>query len=129
MTEVARNLPPALRLITSTRETPSTRAALVGVPTTPVAEITQLPAKVDLASYQGDDFAFTLTALNADQSPTDFTGATMLAQIKSRKGDATPAAMFTTSVSGNVVTLTLNHATAQMLSGVFEWDCQITYAS
>jgi hypothetical protein len=126
--QASRNAP--LRLIAGRDAPPSTRAASVGVPTTPSAQLSQLPAQVNLAIYAGDDFSFTLTATNPDATPVDFTGATIKAQIRSKPSSPDPpAGTFTTSVAANVVTLKLTSAVSKTLVGVFYWDCEVTYVT
>jgi hypothetical protein len=119
-----------LKIVSGGATGPILRGATTPVPVTPSAQLSQLPAQVNLSAYRGDSFSFTLTATNpADNSPVDFTGAIILAQIRSKPDDATIAATFTTSVALNVITLTLAATTSATLSGVFFWDCQITYVS
>ena len=109
---------------------PVTRTATTGAPTTAPAQLSVLPAQVNLAIYAGDDFQFTLTATNADGSLTDFTGATIKAQIRSKPDSPDPALeTFATSVLQNVITLTLTGLQTQGLVGVYVWDCQVIYAT
>jgi hypothetical protein len=128
MGAATRNAPLPLRVVAGTQAAPAPRGTTTPVPITSAAQLSQVPAQVNLAAYSGDDFSFTLTATNPDQSPVDFTGAVILAQIRP-KPDAAITAVFTTTVAANVITLSLDHTTSQPLAGVFVWDCQITYTS
>jgi len=86
-----------------------------------------IPAAVDLAVYQGDDFGpLTLTVTNPDGSAANLTGATFKAQIRSAPGAATLWASFTTSVATNVVTLALANTASATLPATAAWDCQMT---
>ena len=86
-----------------------------------------IPAAVDLAVYQGDDFGpLTLTVTNPDGSAANLTGATFNAQIRSAPGAATVLASFTTSVATNVITLTMAATDTLTLPAGAAWDCQMT---
>ena len=86
-----------------------------------------IPAAVDLAVYQGDDFGpLTLTVTNPDGSAANLTGATFKAQIRSAPGAATVLASFTTSVATNVITLTMAATDTLTLPAGAAWDCQMT---
>jgi hypothetical protein len=93
----------------------------------PVTSITALPISVNLSLYKGDDFTFTLTVTNADQSPADLTGVTAEAQIRT-KADAPdpPLASFEATITGNVIALHLAGADSALLPSTSTWDCQIT---
>jgi hypothetical protein len=106
------------------------RAAAAGIPITSMGDLTQLPAAVNLTIYRGDDFTFTLTVTNPDGSPYDLSTSTILAQIRSKPDAADPpAAVLTTSVATNVITLTLTHTiSAGLAAGSYCWDCQLTDA-
>jgi len=91
-----------------------------------------IPAAVDLAVYQGDDFGpLTLTVTNPDGSAANLTGATFKAQIRNVAGSSTSTllATFTPSVAANVVTLSLAHGDAATLPAAGVWDCQMTRAA
>jgi hypothetical protein len=120
---------PQLRVVTGRQTAPNARAATSGVPTTAPTQLSQLPAQVNLAIYAGDDFSFTLTATNPDNSAVDFTGAVISSQIRAQPGSSTIAATFTNSVAANVITLTLPAAISQTLSGVLLWDIEVTYST
>jgi len=94
-----------------------------------VTLVALLPQVVDLDLYAGDDSSFTLAVKNADGSPANLVGATVLSQIRQTPQTAAVAATFTTSISGNVITLGLAHTAAAGLGGSYVWDCQVTYAS
>lgn len=86
-----------------------------------------IPAAVDLAVYQGDDFGpLTLTVTNPDGSAANLTGATFKAQIRSAPGAATVLASFTISVATNVITLTMAATDTLTLPAGAAWDCQMT---
>jgi hypothetical protein len=125
MGQAARNAP--LRVVGGRDVAVVPRAATTPVPVTPSAQLSQLPAQVNIAAYQGDDLSFTLTVTNPDNTPADLTGTTILSQIRPRPSDPITATL-TSSVSSNVITLTLTAANATF-SGVFFWDCQVTYSS
>jgi len=88
------------------------------------------PDTVDLRLYQGDDVSFPLTVTDL----ASLAGATVLAQIRqttlppaSSSGSGPPVlATFTSSVAGNVVTLTLAGSAAAGIPARAVWDCQIT---
>jgi hypothetical protein len=109
---------------------PITRTATTGAPTTAPAQLSVLPAQVNLAIYAGDDFQFTLTATDPGGGLTDFTGAAIKAQIRQKPDSADPPLeVFATSVSQNVITLTLTGSQTQGLVGAYVWDCQVTYST
>src|SRR6516164_6597586 len=99
MGQAVRNYP--LKVVAG-RDVPVARTASVGVPTTAPAQLSVLPAQVNLATYAGDDFQFTLTATNPNNSAVDFTGATFKSQVRQKPDSPDPpAATFTTSVAAN----------------------------
>jgi hypothetical protein len=107
---------------------PDVRVAAGEVPLTSMGDLTALPAAVNLTIYRGDDFSFTLTVINRDGSPYDLSSSTVLAQIRTKADAADPAAeVFTTSISTNVITLTLpSAASAALAAGSYVWDCQLS---
>ena len=106
-------------------ERPSPRATAPPAPVT----IAALPAVVNLALYQGDDFYLDLTVTNPDGSAADLAGVIPSAQIKTAKGATSPLATFDATVDAtltNVVHLHLPHLeAAQLVAGPAFWDCQI----
>ena len=104
-----------LRLV----EPPKPRAV---VPTTPAAvtgpyRLSVLPTTIDLTIYRGDDFSFSLTLTNADDTPADLTGAAFTADIRKSSLSTAAAGAFTVSVATNVVTLALSAAATAQLTG------------
>lgn len=87
-----------------------------------------MPETVNLAIYQGDDYAANVTVKKADGTPADLTGYSAQAQIRPSLADqaATPAAQFITSINGNVISLVLGHEQTKALTrSAYFWDVQI----
>jgi hypothetical protein len=89
-----------------------------------------LPTPVPLELWRGDDFPLDLTVTNYDGSAANLTGATAAAQVRISATDTVAAAVFTATISGNVVHLKLPHAeSVKLLAGTATWDCQLTQAT
>jgi len=91
-----------------------------------------MPGQSDLAIYQGDDWSAQVTVTYQDQTAADLTGYTAQAQIRTATADQQPvvSAEITTSIAGNIVTLSLTHDQTQQLTGaVYYWDLQLTSAA
>jgi hypothetical protein len=88
------------------------------------------PGKYDMAVYQGDSFALTITLVDkATAGPVDLTGHTALSQIRSRVSDDLPLVEFDADVDGpaGVIRLSLDADTAaQLPPGGQVWDVQTT---
>lgn len=82
--------------------------------------------KTTLSIYQGDDYAAVVTVYQSDGiTPADLTGYTAQAQVKNCFSDPAPIP-FQTSISGNLITLTLSHDQTQELTGPsYVWDMQV----
>jgi hypothetical protein len=91
-----------------------------------VTTVNELPIPVNLNLYTGDDFSMMLTLTNPDNTPTDLTGASFLAEIRQSAPSKTVAATFAVATAANVITLSLTNEQTQSLVGKFVWDCQIT---
>ncbi len=88
--------------------------------------ITQLPAEVDLAIYQGDDFYLDLTVTDAGGGAADLTGFTATAQVRSAPGAVDPPmCTFTATIAANIIHLHLPHTEAAKLNNPAAWDCQV----
>lgn len=86
----------------------------------------QLPARVDLMVYQGDDF-FVTVAVDDSTTPIDLTTYTAKAEIRSAAGSPTILATFTTTIlNALTVGLHLPHAQSELLTSNGAWDVQIT---
>lgn len=82
------------------------------------------PPVTNLALYAGDDFSFTVTVINADDSPADLSGAQVNAQIRDPYDRL--QASFTPTIQGNVITLSLAGTDSATLAPTGKWDCQLT---
>ena len=65
-------------------------------------EVAQVPAKLDIVLYAGDDFALTINVVTVDpvtnvETPVNFTGCTALMQIKSRPAETAALLQLTSS--------------------------------
>jgi hypothetical protein len=92
-------------------------------------KIAALPLTVDLAIYEGDDFAMTVTVTETDGSPADLSGFTPLAQIRSSPQSDPPLASFMVSIDTaepSIIHLGLSHAATSALPPRAVWDCQVT---
>lgn len=87
--------------------------------------IEALPGCVNLAFYEGDDVFIDLTVKDPDGLPTDLTGATATAQVRSRTDSDEVLATFTGTVAGNVVHLQLPNTENVDMPDSAVWDCQI----
>jgi hypothetical protein len=90
--------------------------------------ICDLPAAVDLGLYQGDDFSMTLSVTDTTGNPINLTG-TVTAQIRPTRTSTAVAGTFATSISINVVTLTLSAAQSTSLPQLCVWDCVLTQSA
>jgi hypothetical protein len=85
-----------------------------------------------LQIYQGDDFAATVTVVNADNTPADLTGYTPKAQIRRDVADRQPTVVMELTVTvglPNSTYMSLTHEQTGLLTGSYVWDLQITDAS
>lgn len=84
----------------------------------------------DLAIYQGDDWAATVTVTNADGTPADLTGYTAQSQIRTGPADQTylvAAELLCDVVLPNLISLSLTHDQTTLLTEpTYQWDLQIT---
>src|SRR5262252_8452917 len=95
-----------------------------------MTNVAALPKQVDIDAYCGDDLSMTIAVTNADGTPANLVGATILAQARQTPQSTAVAGTFTSSVSGNVITLALSHTiTVGMTLLQYVWDCQVTYSS
>ena len=71
-----------------------------------------VPPKQAVSHYRGDTLAIKLTCWQDDKKtvPCNFTGATIVSQLRVKADDAQPADTFAVSVTGQVVTLSLTPA-------------------
>ena len=83
-----------------------------------------LPTPVDLRLYAGNDFTCTLTVTDPAGAPFDLTGYTVLAQVRDASG--TLLATFSSSISTNVVTLSLTKAQTAAVTVPALWDATVT---
>src|SRR5688572_19168045 len=85
-------------------------------------------SRADLAIYQGDDYAATVTVLNPDNTPADITGFTAQAQIRRAVADLDPVvvATMTAVIASPDVSLSLSHDQTKSLTGRYVWDLQLT---
>lgn len=108
------------------RRPPAAQPAVIG----PGANLTSLPAPVNLSLYAGDDFAFTISVANPDGSAMDLTGYTVAAQIRATPTSSTVLGSFTctlvTPPTGGIISCALpNTVTATLASGG-AFDVQMT---
>lgn len=88
--------------------------------------IESLPAKQDIALYQGDDFYLDITVKNQDGTPANIAAATPKAQIRTVPEDPTILASFVATITTNVIHLhLLAAASALLIPGPAYWDIQI----
>jgi hypothetical protein len=81
---------------------------------------------VNLVTYRGDDFAFSLTVWEPDGSEADLSAATLLAQIRVTPETPDPVlGELALSVDGNVVDLHLTAVTSAALPRSASWDCEM----
>jgi len=87
----------------------------------------------DLAIYQGDDWAASVSVLRGDLTPADLTGYTASSQIRAGVADQAPlvaAVIQATVVLPNFVALYLSHDQSALLPGTdYRWDVQLISAS
>lgn len=100
----------------------------IRVVTPPAPALLQAPTQQDLRLRQGDDYHGTISVTTAGGGPANLTGYTALAQLRRDVADADPTvdATFTTSVTGDQVTLFLPGATTATLTGDYVWDVEVT---
>ena len=81
----------------------------------------------DLAVYQGDDWAGTVTIRNEDGTPADISGYTAQAQIRRAVADADPVVEveMSATVESPQVHLSIPHDETEGLSGRYVWDLQL----
>jgi len=92
-----------------------------------VALVALVPQNVTIEAYQGDDWAFQLIFTDSAGNPIDFTGATLLAQVRATPTSPDPAAAtFTISIAANVVSYGLATTVTAALPQAAVWDCQVT---
>jgi hypothetical protein len=88
--------------------------------------ISNLPVRIDLELYQGDDFFLNLKVSNPDGTPADMAAMEPAAQIRPTP-EGQISGQFTASPLGDTIFLHLTHGQATMLvPGRSFWDCQIT---
>jgi hypothetical protein len=82
----------------------------------------------DLAIYQGDDYAATITVRNADNTPADISNYTAQSQIRRAVADEDPVVVvnITTTIISPFVVLSIPHAQTALLTGRYVWDLQLT---
>jgi hypothetical protein len=89
-----------------------------------------VPSSADLAIYQGDDYAATVTVTDGSNTPPDLTGYTAQAQIRHGPADANPDIVvdITTSITPpNQIQLSIPHSTTTTLLGPrYLWDLALT---
>lgn len=83
--------------------------------------------RADLSIYQGDDYGVTVTVRNADGTPADLTGYTVLAQVRREVADMDSSvdAEFSVNITSPTINLSLSHSQTQALSGRYVWDLQV----
>lgn len=87
-----------------------------------------VPGKANLAIYQGDDYAATVTVTDGDTGqPADLTGYLAQAQIRAGYADSKPDVLveIQTAIAGSTVALTIPAAETQTLAGNYLWDLQL----
>jgi hypothetical protein len=87
-----------------------------------------MASEAHLEVYQGDDYAADVTVLDGAGLPADLTGYTAQSQIRVSLTDAsaTPAAQFTVSITGNIVSLVLpSTITRDLTKTEYVWDLQV----
>ena len=87
-----------------------------------------MAGRADLAIYQGDDYAATVTVSNPDGTAANLAGYVAEAQIRAVLGDtsASPVASLACAISGSVVSLSLTHdQTKAFTSAGYVWDLQL----
>ena len=84
------------------------------------------PIHEDIFAYAGDTLPIRVTVTDPDGL---LVGATWEAQLRKKRTDTEPAAVFDVEVeSDTVVALTLSSEETQALAGFKgEWDCQVSY--
>jgi hypothetical protein len=80
---------------------------------------------VNLVTYRGDDFAFSLTVWEPDGSEADLSAATLLAQVRVTPDSSDVLGELALSVDGNVVDLHLTAAISAALPRSASWDCEM----
>lgn len=90
-----------------------------------------VPERVPMSHYRGDTLAFMLRLWDdtAKTVPSDLTGSTVLAQVRSVPDSEEIIATFTTDVDANEITLTLLPAVTELLPEDAAYDVQIDWQS
>lgn len=86
----------------------------------------------DLNVYQGDDWSGLVNVFNADGSPADLTPYTAQAQVRREPADADPvivADMAPLIQLPNQILLTIPNAESKQMTGIYQWDLQLTNGS
>lgn len=85
-----------------------------------------LPRPVNLLTYRGDDFAFSLTVWEEDGTEADLSAATIRAQVRATPDAADPPLTdLVVDVTANVVELHLPAAESAKLPHSATWDCEM----
>jgi hypothetical protein len=97
--------------------------------TQPPQTVTQLPAKVDLAFYQGDYFAMAVQVTQPDGSALDISSAAPRSQVRSTPNDPEILAEFTCTYDPDVtglIHMVLLSTETDPLPPRAVWDLQLT---
>ena len=86
-----------------------------------------MPDQADLDIYQGDDYAATVSVLDAAGNPVDLAGYQARAHIRKGPGQAYPVIVdVAVSVNPNTITLAIPASQTSGLSGKYIWDLELT---
>jgi len=89
-----------------------------------------LPQKHDLALYRGDTERFSVLIYDDDgTTPTDLTGVTLKAEMRSKAGGTLLAEFDVSSSAAGVVDVLITSGLSTSLPASGVWDLQLTYAS
>lgn len=90
-----------------------------------------VPATLPLKHYRGDTLTLTVKLWNdaSHSQPTNLTGATVLAQVRSNPDSDVVITTFGSSITGSQITLTLTPAQTALLPEEATYDVQVTYSN
>lgn len=99
------------------------------VPGTGPQTVTRLPDTLNLAVYAGDDVSVDLVIQDADGADADLSEARVRAQIRVRPQWPSVAGVFSSGISGNIISLLLPGSVTARLPSRCVWDCELTDAT
>jgi hypothetical protein len=90
-----------------------------------------VPTKVDIVHYRGDTLGISLKVWADDEKtvPANFTGATVVAQVRPTVDSTDVAGEFAVSITGNTLTLVLDPKQTRAMGAANVWDVEVDWHS